>query len=249
MSRIKLGILSALMVVSALAVSGLATSSASAAVFELTAEPCSGTGIVALCWDSVNKGTNLRELKGSQTFEALKDVEEAGEESLLLTKLGELEVHIVCVDAHAEGTISQASPLVSTPTLSSPKIVFTECKLLETLGKKCKVPATLETKEITGTTPGVGEVLFKPTVGTTFIEFEISNNGAEVCPATVKGVRKITGEQTCLWLELEVDLPEHLLFCPTEDSKLKFIEQPAELLLAVEVKLVGLVDEWDVTLA
>jgi hypothetical protein len=73
-----------------------------------------------------------------------------------------------------------------------------------------------------------------------------------VCPATIKGIKSVTGEQICLWQNNTEALAGHLLFCPTEDSKLFFggATNKAELLDDVTVKLPTLeaTDFWDISL-
>jgi hypothetical protein len=247
MSKLRLSVVSVLGLLALLATM-VGPSSASAA-FVLTENKCV-EGKWSICWD-LEKGTNLRELTGEETFEALLDVEVEGEEHLFKATLGSEEVHIECADSHAVGTIDQAAPLVTQSVILA-TLTFTECKLLEPLAKKCKVPATIITNKLVGTPTSEEAVSFVPETGTNFVTLTFTSS-TEPCPATIAGNRNITGEQVCLLINPKEDLKDRLLWCPEEDSKL-FLgssENPATLLEDFLVILPNLevTDAWDIALS
>jgi hypothetical protein len=249
MSRMKLLALSMLTVA---AVFAAASSSAAAVVFELTPTPClEPNTTTTICWALFEK-EELFELKGEQSFTAKYSPEVAGEENLIAAKFGEEEVHIVCSGATSSGIVEQKKPLEVAPIWHVTALILTGCKLLEPIGKKCKVEETLTTREIEG---AVGaspeEVLFQPAPSAAgiFIGIAFGNNGSEKCPSVIAGTQNIKGSQLCLWPRHEEDLQTQLLFCETAGSKLTFGGNKAEILIAKEVTLVGLNDFWDIVLA
>jgi hypothetical protein len=248
MSRMKLLVLGMLAVA---AVFAAATSSASAVVFELTDVPCiEPRTTTTICWALFEK-EELFELKGEQSFTATYSAEVSGEENLLAAKFGEEEVHVVCTGATSSGTVLQPKPLEVAPVWHL-TLIMTGCKLLEPLGKKCKVSETLTTNEIEGVVGASSEeVLFQPgpTTAGLFIGIAYSNNGSEKCPTAIVGTQNVKGSQICLWPHHEEDLQTQLLFCETTGSKLTIGGNRAEFLIAKEVTLVGLNDFWDIVLA
>jgi hypothetical protein len=225
--------------------------SAASAAFTLTTTECKNTAptINTLCYATAEKGTTLFEFSGSEPIKATK---EAGTVSTLTAKFGETEVVIECTAAETlGGELLQPEPLVKTPTLDVSSLDFTGCLLKGALEKKCLVPAALTTNAIVGTTDEEdGHIIFAPVTPPVFIEFEFSNNGTETCPATVKGLKKITGEQLCTLLNTSEDLKLHTLECAKAGSKLKLGENPAEFALSLDVELVNdTTDFWSFDLA
>jgi hypothetical protein len=237
-----LGVLGVLVV---FAISAVATSSASA-TFSLETTAC-GTGtIVNLCWESAEKGASLKQLKGEEEFLILL----ASGDVHLTATLGTLVVEILCKDTIGLTggatedeflLILQPSPLVANSTIDA-TLLFIECTLEGALGVKCLVPVEKETFELSGTVEEGSEnnILFKPVVaGGPFIEIPFTNNTPETCPATIKGTKKVTGEQLCTWSTTEKpvleDLEEHLLVCGA--SELLFAEQPATFTADYEIAL------------
>jgi hypothetical protein len=245
MSKLKLGILSVASVLAVLAAM-IGASSASAA-FTLDATKCGEKGTVVVCWDEKAGGTNLRILKGEEAYSAVLGEEVEGEEHFLESTLGGEAVKITCAKSKSEGKIIQTEPLVKATTIVG-TITFEGCKVVTP--KKCSVEATLKTNSITGTATSTTEALFKPTAGANFITLTFKDNGAEKCPATVAGARNVTGEQICLWTDGTVDQATHLLFCPTEDSKLFLggAENKAVFLEDLTVSIPGISpDVWDIS--
>jgi hypothetical protein len=247
MSRIKLSVLSALVVL----IMGAVGASSAGAAFTLTTEACSGAVIVA-CYSTTEGGT-LFEFSGEEAFKGEADLnattKEPEPEILLAAVLGGLEIHITCTNATAEGTFSQAAKLAK-GLEGKGKITFTGCALLPTLSTKCKVPATLATNEITSTYPSTTSIVFKPSAGTIFIEIPFENNGVETCPATIKGKQPVTGQATCSDAAGATDKLEHLVLCEvTEASKeLKLGGSGAHFLLDISFKLVNsTTDFWSVS--
>jgi hypothetical protein len=247
MSKLKPGAIGVLSVLALLATM-VGPSSASAA-FVLTDNKCV-EGKWSICWD-LEKGANLRELTGDETFEALLDVEVEGEEHLFKETLGGEELHFECADAHAVGTIDQTAPLVTQAVLLA-TLTFTECKLLDPLAKKCKVQAPITTNKLVGTPTSEEVISFVPETPPNFVTLTFTNS-TETCPATIAGNRNVTGEQVCLLINPKEDLKDRLLWCPEEDSKLFFggTETPATILSDFLLVLPNLEvsDAWDIALA
>jgi hypothetical protein len=249
MSRVKLLMLGVLAVA---AVFAATASSASAVVFELTEKPClEPNTTTTICWALFEK-EELFELKGEQSFTGKYSAEVSGEENLLAAKFGAEEVHINCLGATSSGIVLQPKPLEVAPVINVTSLISTECKVLEPIGKKCKVEETLVTNAIEGVVgTGPETVLFQPAPADAgiFIPITFSNNGAEKCPTAIVGERQVKGEQVCLWPHHEEDLQTQLLFCETAGSELKFAGNVAEFLQAQEITLVKLEDFWDIVLA
>jgi hypothetical protein len=242
MLRRRFGLVTLLLLVAALAVSGIAASGASAA-FVLTETKCEGGALIAFCW-SKEATSPLFELTGEEEFEALP---KAGTEIALLFKLGTEGLHINCTDAHAVGKIVQTAPLETNYSLKKVVITFSGCTLETPIGTKCKVPVEKSTANLIGTPSSAEAVTFTPEAGSIFIEFEISNNGTETCPATLKGIKKVTGEQVCDFAEPGADQTSKEFLCLLE-SALLVAEQAAELHLTLIVKPINLgADFWDVS--
>jgi hypothetical protein len=232
MSAVKARLFGVLGVLAVFAISGVAASTASAE-FKLETTACGSGTIVNLCWETASKGTTLKQLVGEEEFLILLETGLI----LLLAKIGEEDIHIHCNDTIGltGGTtddefllILQPSPLVANSTIDA-TLLFIECELEGTLATKCLVPIEKETKELTGTVEeNESNILFKA-AGGIFIEIPFTNNTPETCPATIKGTKKITGEQLCTWSSSEnpvlEDLEEHLLICGA--SELLFAEQIA----------------------
>ncbi len=210
MSRIRLLFMSSMAVM----VVGAVGSSTAMATFEEGVE-CSqtGTGIPVLCLL-----TPLKEAKGTETFTSTIL---SGSESLL--EVASVEFHIVCKVANDEGTIEQPEPLVKAPLFMKTKIKFKECEILNEgtakLGEKCEVTnKEIETREIDGeplpTEPQHLE--FKPETGTAFAEISIGNKPGQSCPATIRGINPISGEQLCILLANTEDAETHVLDCLEE---------------------------------
>jgi hypothetical protein len=244
MSRIKvvgLGVLAA-------AVSAVAASSASAVVFELTSVAClPPETTTTICWASSETG-ELFELKGEQSATMEFSAEESGEETLLAAKFGEEEVHITCTNVTGTGTFAQSKPLEVAPVIHG-FIQLTGCKLLEPLGKKCKVPTELKTSEIEGVVGTTSEeVKFSPapSAAKVFITIAVSNNGTESCPIAIAGSRNVTGSQVCQWVNHAEDLLAQLRWCKPTGSAVELGGNKAEFLLALDITLTGLEDYWDI---
>lgn len=246
MTRLRLIVLS---IMAILAVGAISASTASAA-FELTATACTGT-LDTLCYATTEKGATLFEFKGAEAFLATLEV---GIETLLEANLGE-SLHITCLTATTEGgEFLQAEPLLARPTVDVSSIHFTGCEVLAPIGKKCKVVTPILTKALTGTlsTTEVGDVNFKPTVGTEFVGIVLENNGAEVCPATIRGTKPVTGEELCQLVSPEEALKLHTLKCAESEAEgnlLLLASQPTHFKLVLDVELDNATtDFWDLSL-
>jgi hypothetical protein len=262
MSRVKSRLLCALGVLAVFAISGVAASTASAA-FVLKETACGSGSIVNLCWETAEKGTSLKQLSGEEEFLILL----ASGGVTLKATLGGSVVEIKCNDTIGFRTtkeveeglpedfallILQPEPLIANSTIDA-TLLFIECKLEKELGTLCVVPTEKETAALVGTVEeNENNILFKPVSGTIFIEIPFSNNGSNTCPSTIKGTKKVTGEQLCtwdtvLWPVLE-DLEQHLLICKenvTTPPELQFAEQAAAFEADYEIALVN-EPIWDI---
>jgi hypothetical protein len=249
MSRFRLLVLGVLAVGVVFAV---AAASASAVVFELTTTKCvAPEKTTTICWAPSPTG-ELAELKGEQSFTGAFSAEVTGEETLLGAKFGTEEVHDTCTGATSLGTVLQTKPLEVAPVGDVTALILTGCKVLEPLGKKCRIEEELRTNAIeavVGASPE--EVLFQPAPSAAgiFIGIKYSNNGSETCPAVIVGTQNIKGSQLCLWPHHAEDLATQLLFCETAGSKLTEGGNTLEFLQAQEITLVGLNNFWDIVLA
>jgi hypothetical protein len=239
------GVLLAAVMVAAL--SGIATSAASAAVFTLAATTCTGGTFKNLCWS--NAGV-LQELTGEQTF-AVKQIGKG----LLKGIIGGEEVTVECtettVGAAVPPVIVQTSPLTENGKIKG-TLVFKGCKVTgnATVLKKCKIPVEKESLSLLGELTEVNATKatlhLTPASGTEFIVIPFENNGTETCPATIKGNRAVTGSQ-----DITVEKPEEHTTTKTGKtvvkSGLKLAGEPAELTATLEISLTGLGDEWDLS--
>ncbi len=246
MSRIKLGVLTGVLF-ALVAMSAVAASSASAVPFVLATTACEG-GVPALCWNSEGA---LLEFTGTE--EATGKFE-PGVENLLKGNLGE-NIRITCTTAAVAGTISQPEPLVKAAVIEKSTIAFSGCTISETaaLVKKCKIKEEkITTKALGGTFANedpVKTTTFKPEGSETFTGIVFENNGAETCPATVKGEKLVKGKQVCNNVTPETHAKVHLIECLTTGSELKLGENVAEFDATFELELKNTTDEWDLALA
>jgi hypothetical protein len=223
MSRIKL---IALSVFAMFAVGAISAATASAEFTAGTA--CEGETITTICIEPT-VGAGLKEATGSEEFKVKL---EEGVESLL--EVASLSLHIVCKEAKGTGTLSQASPLVSAPTIAKATLDFTECTILEPLAAKCKVKEPIKTELL------IGEFLaseprhieLKPEAGETKPFAQITITNVKECPTTVVGINPIKGKVLALFLEAAetTDAVVQLLMFTheeTSETKLEFGTNPA----------------------
>ncbi len=230
----------------ALTALGAALASTASASFTTTEIECK-EAIPTLCLESNGK---LFEAKGTETYSG-KLV--PGTEASLKSTIGEEEINVACTADASSGEIDQTEPLLKAVRSIKGVLKFSGCSLLGVLAKKCKVPATLTTTLLLGTVIDempINAGLVKPETGTTIIELALENNGAETCPATVKGTKRVAGEDLCTSAESEVDKVVHSGECVAAGSKLTFGEQPATFTCKAEVELSGgsKGKAWDVAL-
>lgn len=247
MSRIKATVL----VMCAVFVASAFAASAASATFTLVKEgkkeECV-SGLPAICYEETAK---LFEYFGE---EEVTGTIVAGTESLLSAKFGALEIHITCTAISLPGgTFVQKEPLKVAASVKG-KVQFTGCALLAPTNVKCKVPATLETKEILGTVLDEDPTSLIEFVPTTqpFIIIKIENNGTEVCPATIRGEKEATGDVECEVATPSEAATSHNVHCLVTEAEelLLFGEQPAHFELLFTVKLKNLAtDKWDLVLA
>jgi hypothetical protein len=222
--------------------SAAAAGSASAEVFKLEASECTGGTNVALCWSAEEaEASPLKELVGKQS-------ETVSGGDVMLT-VSNPEITILCTGATGSGTISQPEPLVAgKKTTLTGTITYSGCTIEASaaIAKKCKIPTSKTTKELLGTLTSGTELLLAPASGTEFITIEFENNGAEVCPATIKGNRTVVGEQV---VTITNPTKHELTKSGTSvvKSKLKFFEEPAELTESLTLSFTGLEDWVDVS--
>jgi hypothetical protein len=203
MSRIRLLMLScmALLVVSAIG------ASSAFATFEKTAVECVTTGVPTVCLAESETG-KLFEAKGTETILSSSIV--TIKPSIL--KVASIGLEIECTSDGGEGEISQPEPLVKGYTLKKFFLTFKGCAVIGAHAAECKVVEPIKTKALAGTLSSENEIEAKPESGTTFAEIEIGNKTG-TCPATIKGVNPVKGNQECSLPENKVDLKRHVLAC------------------------------------
>jgi hypothetical protein len=218
------------------ALGAITASSASAAVFTLSTEPCTGGTNVAICWN--NAGV-LSELVGEQS-----ETVEGGAISFTINT--EPQQIILCEKSKGSGTIFQKEPLVAgKKTTLKGTLTYEGCKLDTEPAKKCVVNVTNTTLPLLGTLETVSTLKLIPESGLVFIEITYSNNGTEKCPLTFLGTHSVTGTQT-----VEIINPEtHEV---TKKGKaigetLEFFSSKAKLEQELTLTFTGLGDEVDIS--
>jgi hypothetical protein len=212
MSRIKLLVLSC---IAAIAVGAVVSPSAFAA-FEETAVECKNEGLPGICLAKTEAGP-LLEARGTEEIAGTKL--KAGT-TAVLTSSG-IGLVIKCKKANATGELEQAEPLVKAGLLMKTVISFSECAVTGAHEAECKVVEPIKTKPLDGELKSATEVLFTPESGRIFTEIEIGNKTG-TCPATIKGINPVKGEQTCNLPEKTKDERLQALNCTTTGSKLEF---------------------------
>jgi hypothetical protein len=212
------------------AISGVGASVAAGETFTLTTTKCTGGTLINLCY--VSGARELLELSGKQSYTEANT-------TTAVFKVPSLGIEILCATVTGSGTITQASPLTEK---GKKKGTLTFHCVLDS-PSKCKIPAEKETLPLVGELISVGELLLKPETGTTFIEIPFENNGTEICPATIKGTHKITGEQVVKIINPGT-AEETKEGEAVEVSKLKFSEEAATLTGKLKITLTGLGDIW-----
>jgi hypothetical protein len=205
-------------------------STASAAVWTLSTQPCNGA-IWNWCW--VNTTNERFELTGTQSFTS-----ETKLEFLLLWRPVGEEVHVDCTLVISEaGFWMQPEPLVRRGTITALVLIQSGCGLLEPLSKKCSIPAELKTHELDGTIGEKGEIEFKPASGEALLEVTLSG---EACP--LKGTDAVDGSQVCKLAKAAEETPaeKQELDCEPSGSKLKVGGSAAEFLLTTTISFPGL---------
>jgi len=229
-----------------LAVSAVGATTASAA-FALSSEECN-EGLVSFCWDVAEPGTLLRELKGKEAATAT-----VTKPTLLEAAVAGGPIHFECLKAKlgAGSEVDQEKPLAEVALVKVTSLETSECKMVKPLN--CEVTPEIKTKAIVGDpvseTDEAQGVVFKPSVGTLFVEVKFS--GAE---CLIKGNQQINGEQVCLWLTPLEDLLGQELLCAHTESNLTFGASKVkatfegELLVRLPT-LEAAGDFWDITQA
>jgi hypothetical protein len=79
-----------------------------------------------------------------------------------------------------------------------------------------------------------------------FVEIGFKNVTGQTCPLPTEAPFHLTGKQQCLWLEILVDLLEHLIHCEGSESLLLFGKERVEFEALEVVTLNNLADFWDI---
>jgi len=180
-----------------LAISGLATTTAaSAAVFELTNNACSGGATIALCY----QGSNLAGVLGSWELEGEQSITaKSGTVNLSVPSLETLGIQCSeSTSGTSEPVILQHTPLgVNLTTIEGGTLTVKGCHFTSNAldVENCTVPATNTTKILLGELESTTDVLLTPESGTTFIEFEVKNKETLKCGAALLGNLHIKGTQ------------------------------------------------------
>lgn len=203
--------------------------STNATSFAMTGSECTFGTLLTICYETGTGALDAFEGKEVPQIELAP-----GTEALIVAFSGEF--HIACPEVASQGLLAQGVPLVDALGIEGLIVVFKGCVVLAPL-QKCAVAASLITREL-AVNLGVSTALFKPSGGTTFIEFELANNGGETCNAGYVKHVKIDGTQTCEIVEPAVDLSQRRLVCLPGGSELTIGgEYVAEFLLEAIVKL------------
>jgi hypothetical protein len=165
-------------------------SSADAVVFTLSTKACSGGANVALCYESV--------AKEKLEFEVEQSITIAGGGALLVM-IRSPEVAIFCKKSSGSGTIAQKEPLAAgaRTDINGLIVTYEECEATgaPVWAERCTVPTSKATNKLKGELLTASELLVKPETGTSFIEIIATSREGQSCPADLKGLHSITGEQ------------------------------------------------------
>jgi hypothetical protein len=177
------------------ALSALAATTASAAVFSLTSVACSGGTNVAVCYEGTDPAGKVGswELSGKQSITT-----EGGPSRLVIPTLETLTIACTSNQSGETPVITQNSPLGNgKTTISGGDLVFKGCALTApaSAAEKCVIPKEKETVPIVGTLESGTEVKIVPASGTTFIELPFTSKSTLTCPAAFIGNLKIRGSQ------------------------------------------------------
>jgi len=186
---------SLLIAAAALALSGLAPTTASAVVFTLTNVACSGGTTIAYCYQGTDPAGKVGtwELEGEQTIVGL-----TGTAKIVIPSLETLTIE--CNQTNSGGTpvILQHSPLGNgLTTIEGGNLLFLGCRPTTptSIVEKCELNSALETANLLDELEGQTDVVVTPESGTTFIELEYKNKSTLKCPNSFIGKKKISGFQ------------------------------------------------------
>ncbi len=223
-----------------IAISSGAITSASAVVFTLSTTECTGGTGVGLCWSELEaESSPLLELTGKQSETV------SGGKTILKVA----SVSIECLTATGAGTINQEGPLTGgKTTITGGTITYKGCVITGPAAPaaKCAIPEEKSTATISAELPNEHEIVLKPEAGTVFIEIPFTNKGAETCPAAIKGTHSVTGS-----VAVEILTPKaHQLTKvgkAQNPTKLEFFSEKAELTEELEMSFTGLEDFVDLS--
>jgi hypothetical protein len=220
----------------------LAVPSASAS-FSLTFTSCTGT-VTTLCYATNEEDVGeLFELSGREAASGTSEI--LG--GLFRSTFGAEELLIECTGSAFEGLeLVQSEPLVVTPTADASGLHFTGCTVTGFLGKRCKIAKELLSPALIGSFSGPESIWLRSLSGT-FLEILFENNGTETCPVTVRGLKKITGEQQCLLSSPSQDQKLHQLECVATGSFLLLNERFVEFEANFATALSTTTDPWSVS--
>jgi hypothetical protein len=216
------------------------TGSSASAAFVLGSASCAAEAgkHVALCWAETETGP-LRELSGEESFTASSELVE-----LRATLGSELAVEMVC-KGNGTGSIAQAEPLAKNYSISKFRLMLNSCRLEGVLGTKCRVPPELFTAELVVTPSTAASIRLSPSVGKTIMEITFENEGLEPCPATILGLRKLTGSQPAEFLFAATPALNHS-FETLLTTETLLDEREAKLSMFAQIHLSSLTDHWDI---
>jgi len=223
-----------------------AIASTASAEFKFTELECTNEGIPTLCLEF---GSKLFEAEGAETYLGKLT---PGTIATFLALISEEDLEITCGKDESTGEIVQISPLVSAVTAKRGILKLSECRLIGTLGEKCKIPTEKATFDLEGTVINempIDAGVVKAESGSVIMEIPIQQR--QGCPATLIKTYRITGDDLCTAPEAEVDKVVHLGECSKEGSRsLLFDENEAIFECMAEVELSGANKgrKWDVSL-
>lgn len=227
------------------AITALAPSAASAA-FTLETTRCGANAPVVtnFCWNTSNvlASSEPLELKGEEEGEFF------GNGLKFFTPTLSLEIECK-KSSSGPGAVWLQSEVLGPLAKDAQKTHFLwlllECGLVGTgaVATKCVIPSTLESKLLTVTLVSETEALAKPEEGTTFIEISFTSKTGQTCPATVIGLRKVTGAQ--LFTTSTEAEEAGKTFTTVVKSELLFAEKAAELETKGFDLFVNIGADWD----
>jgi hypothetical protein len=239
---LKKKLVAALLALFAVAAVTAASAATASAAFTLSSEPCGGNSPVVhnLCWNTTKVLAELEPLE----LTGIEEIKAVG--GPILFNVPSIPVEILCEKIESTTTIDQSTvlgPLAKNSTIKG-FILFMECSLegTGTVATKCVIPVEEPSNELKSEAISNTAVLLEPASGTVFVEINFTSKAGQTCPATVIGLRKVTGKEEVTTSEAPEEgqkVGESVV-----KSELLFIEKASELTGSITVSLVNAKLDW-----